>query len=197
MRGNLPTRIIPRSSLTSTCRSIGQALELVPVPEHNACVMTMNYGRMTNWLADQAVAWHSSCCYIGSLLLTVLSFCHISASAITSIPTSNNNRTIHQNPNIMQTPRLLSRASALVTKPASLSFSRTFASSYILKQRVSDLIKHDHDELRTYKDNILNAKDDDERVRWQNQFTWELARHSIAEELVVYPAMEKNWYNLA
>jgi len=60
-------------------------------------------------------------------------------------------------------------------------------------QRVSDLIKHDHDELRTYKDNILNAKDDDEKVRWQNQFTWELARHSIAEELVVYPAMEKNW----
>ncbi|KAH0108747.1 HHE domain protein, partial [Aureobasidium melanogenum] len=69
---------------------------------------------------------------------------------------------------------------------------RTFASSSILKERVSDLIKHDHDELRTYKDNILNAKDDDEKVRWQNQFTWELARHSIAEELVVYPAMEKN-----
>jgi hypothetical protein len=62
-----------------------------------------------------------------------------------------------------------------------------------LSQRISDLIKHDHDELRTYKDNILNAKDDDEKVRWQNQFTWELARHSIAEELVVYPAMEKNW----
>ncbi|KAG9839585.1 HHE domain protein, partial [Aureobasidium melanogenum] len=92
----------------------------------------------------------------------------------------------------MQTSRLLFRAPALVTKPAILPFSRTFASSSILKERVSDLIKHDHDELRTYKDNILNAKDDDEKVRWQNQFTWELARHSIAEELVVYPAMEKN-----
>jgi len=74
-----------------------------------------------------------------------------------------------------------------------MPFSRTFASSSPIMQRVSDLIKHDHDELRTYKDNILNAKDDDEKVRWQNQFTWELARHSIAEELVVYPAMEKNW----
>lgn len=97
----------------------------------------------------------------------------------------------------MQTSRLLFRASALVTKPATLPFARTFASSPLMKELVSDLIKHDHDELRTYKDNILNAKDDDERVRWQNQFTWELARHSIAEELVVYPAMEKNWYALA
>jgi hemerythrin superfamily protein len=92
----------------------------------------------------------------------------------------------------MQTSRLLSRTSVLSTK-STIPFSRTFASSSILNQRVSDLIKHDHDELRTYKDNILNAKDDDEKVRWQNQFTWELARHSIAEELVVYPAMERNW----
>jgi hemerythrin superfamily protein len=92
----------------------------------------------------------------------------------------------------MQTSRLLSRTSVFSTK-FTILFSRTFASSSILSQRVSDLIKHDHDELRTYKDNILNAKDDDEKVRWQNQFTWELARHSIAEELVVYPAMERNW----
>lgn len=85
------------------------------------------------------------------------------------------------------------RASALLTQRTTTPFSRTFASSSAIMQRVSDLIKHDHNELRTYKDNILNAKDDDEKARWQNQFTWELARHSIAEELVVYPAMEKNW----
>jgi hemerythrin superfamily protein len=92
----------------------------------------------------------------------------------------------------MQTSRLLPRASALLPKHTA-PFSRTFASSSAIMQRISDLIKHDHDELRTYKDNILKATDDDEKVRWQNQFTWELARHSIAEELVVYPAMEKNW----
>lgn len=105
----------------------------------------------------------------------------------------------HQNinssplPPTMQTSRFTSRASALLTQRTAMPFSRTFASSSAIMQRVSDLIKHDHDELRTYKDNILNAKDVDEKVRWQNQFTWELARHSIAEELVVYPAMEKNW----
>jgi hemerythrin superfamily protein len=57
---------------------------------------------------------------------------------------------------------------------------------------VMDAIKHDHAELKDYYENILGAKDDDTKIRWQNQFTWELARHSIGEELVVYPAMEKH-----
>jgi len=57
---------------------------------------------------------------------------------------------------------------------------------------VSDAIKHDHAELKEYYNNILSAKDDDSKIRWQNQFIWELARHSIGEELVVYPAMEKH-----
>ncbi|KAL7418637.1 hypothetical protein Q5752_007095 [Cryptotrichosporon argae] len=57
---------------------------------------------------------------------------------------------------------------------------------------VSDVITHDHRELDEYYNNILGASDDDARARWQNQFTWELARHSIGEELVVYPAMEEH-----
>jgi hypothetical protein len=57
---------------------------------------------------------------------------------------------------------------------------------------VSDAIKYDHAELKEYYNNILSAQDDDSKIRWQNQFTWELARHSIGEELVVYPAMEKH-----
>lgn len=55
-----------------------------------------------------------------------------------------------------------------------------------------DLIIHDHSELSDYYQKIKNAQDEETKVRWQNQFTWELARHSIAEELVVYPAMEKH-----
>ena len=58
--------------------------------------------------------------------------------------------------------------------------------------RVMEAIKHDHSELRDYYHKILDAKDADTKARWQNQFTWELARHSIGEELVVYPAMERN-----
>ena len=56
---------------------------------------------------------------------------------------------------------------------------------------ISDAIKKDHREIESYYENIINTSDETEQVRWQNQFTWELARHSIGEELVVYPALEK------
>ncbi|KAI5791929.1 hemerythrin HHE cation binding domain-containing protein, partial [Geopyxis carbonaria] len=56
---------------------------------------------------------------------------------------------------------------------------------------ISDAITTDHRELETYYHNIINATDADTAVRWQNQFVWELARHSIGEELVLYPAFEK------
>ncbi|EXJ85447.1 hypothetical protein A1O1_05811 [Capronia coronata CBS 617.96] len=56
---------------------------------------------------------------------------------------------------------------------------------------IMSVIKHDHSELKQFYVKIKEAKDDDTKTRYQNQFTWELARHSIGEELVVYPAMEK------
>lgn len=36
------------------------------------------------------------------------------------------------------------------------------------------------------------ATSDAEKEEWSNQLRWELARHSVAEELVLYPAMEKH-----
>ncbi|GAD96773.1 conserved hypothetical protein [Paecilomyces variotii No. 5] len=57
--------------------------------------------------------------------------------------------------------------------------------------RIIDTIKQDHRDLEAYYDKIVNSKDPDEQTRFQNQFTWELARHSHAEELIVYPAFEK------
>ena len=57
---------------------------------------------------------------------------------------------------------------------------------------ISQTIKNDHRELEEAYNKILSAAEDDEKVRWQNQFTLELARHSIGEELLVYPAFEKN-----
>ncbi|KAL4914883.1 hemerythrin HHE cation binding domain-containing protein [Aspergillus aurantiobrunneus] len=58
--------------------------------------------------------------------------------------------------------------------------------------RISDSIKKDHRELEDYYSKILAAETDKEKTQWQNQFSWELARHSIGEELVVYPVFEKN-----
>lgn len=54
------------------------------------------------------------------------------------------------------------------------------------------MIIEDHKELKSYYDKIMNSSDHDEQTRYQNLFVWELARHSIGEEIVVYPAMEKH-----
>jgi len=56
---------------------------------------------------------------------------------------------------------------------------------------ISDAIKKDHREIEDYYRKILASSTDKEKTQWQNQFTWELARHSIGEELVVYPQFEK------
>ncbi|KGO73096.1 hypothetical protein PITC_098270 [Penicillium italicum] len=57
--------------------------------------------------------------------------------------------------------------------------------------RISEAIRDDHRRLESCYNIIVNSEDEDEQTRFQNQFTWELARHAIAEELVVFPALEK------
>jgi len=56
---------------------------------------------------------------------------------------------------------------------------------------ISDAIIKDHRELEQYYKEVVNSSDHDHQQRYGNQFTWELARHSVGEELVVYPAFEK------
>lgn len=58
--------------------------------------------------------------------------------------------------------------------------------------RVSDTIIKDHRELEDYFNKIVSSTDPTEQTAFQNQFTWELARHSVGEELIVYPAFEKH-----
>jgi hemerythrin superfamily protein len=57
---------------------------------------------------------------------------------------------------------------------------------------ISDAIIKDHRELEQYYNEVINSNDHDHQDRFGNQFTWELARHSVGEELVVYPAFEKH-----
>lgn len=69
---------------------------------------------------------------------------------------------------------------------------RAFATSQILRApALSEAITSDHRDLEKYYKEVINSKDIDHQTRYGNQFTWELARHSVAEELIVYPAMEK------
>ena len=58
--------------------------------------------------------------------------------------------------------------------------------------RILPTIEHEHRELEYHAHKILNSADPDERTRYQNILTWELARHIVSEELVVYPALAKH-----
>lgn len=57
--------------------------------------------------------------------------------------------------------------------------------------RISEAITKDHQDLESLYKAILTSEDVDEQKRFQDQFSWELARHAVAEELVVHPAIEK------
>lgn len=66
------------------------------------------------------------------------------------------------------------RTAARINTLTPLILARGLAASHL--SSLTDAIKHDHRELETYFSNILNAKDNDTKVRWQNQLVWELSR---------------------
>ncbi|EAW09084.1 HHE domain protein [Aspergillus clavatus NRRL 1] len=74
----------------------------------------------------------------------------------------------------------------------SLPIARAVSTTPIMTGRITDTVKQDHRQLEACYDKIMHATDRDDQIRFQNLFTWELARHSIGEELVVYPAFEKH-----
>lgn len=66
-------------------------------------------------------------------------------------------------------------------------------SSAAAMSTISEAITKDHQELATYYNEVINNPDNlDQQQRYGNQFVWELARHSVGEELIVYPAFEKH-----
>ncbi|KAI1373371.1 hypothetical protein F4677DRAFT_429457 [Hypoxylon crocopeplum] len=69
---------------------------------------------------------------------------------------------------------------------------RSFSATAAARGPLLNTIQSDHRELEAYYPHVINNKSSEERVRYQNLFVWELARHSVAEEIIVYPAMEKH-----
>lgn len=43
-----------------------------------------------------------------------------------------------------------------------------------------------------YYDNYKKTSNVDEKERWARQLIWEVARHAVGEEIVVYPLMEEH-----
>jgi len=58
---------------------------------------------------------------------------------------------------------------------------------------IVDRIKHDHEELEEayskYKAAHRNG-DENEAGKWFREFVWEISRHSVSEEIVLYPMLD-------
>ncbi|CRG92553.1 putative hemerythrin-like protein C869,06c [Talaromyces islandicus] len=57
---------------------------------------------------------------------------------------------------------------------------------------ITKAVGRDHRNLEANCHTIVKSGDRDERTRFQNELTWELARHSVAEELILCPAFERH-----
>ena len=78
-------------------------------------------------------------------------------------------------------PRMLIPAYASIGSSPIVSLYSTTSHSSNMSMTVTEAVTHDHRELEDYYNNIKKALDHDTATRWQNQFVWELARHSIGE----------------
>ena len=56
---------------------------------------------------------------------------------------------------------------------------------------ISEAIKSDHEKMQSYYNAIVSSEDADEQTRIQKDLIWELTRHAVSEERVVYPKMEE------
>jgi len=83
---------------------------------------------------------------------------------------------------------------ASYTNPTIYRFSTT-ARAMAHQKTLTEAIKEDHQEMYEYYDEYTRARnnsDVDAEGRWARQLTWEVARHAVGEEIVVYPLMEKH-----
>ncbi|KAI1469481.1 HHE domain protein [Daldinia caldariorum] len=79
--------------------------------------------------------------------------------------------------------------------PRSRQRLHPFSTTASLRGPLLNTLKHDHQELAAYAPHIVQNKNADERTRFRNLFVWELARHSMAEEIIIYPAIQKHVEN--
>lgn len=56
---------------------------------------------------------------------------------------------------------------------------------------IEDMVIEDHLEAKAFIKKYKTAKSKDEGLKWYHQFVWEICRHSIGEELVLYPLIKE------
>jgi len=58
--------------------------------------------------------------------------------------------------------------------------------------RLSEALGADHSYLEEYYEHLKSASTEDDKIKWRNMLTRNLARHAISEKLTVYPAIGKH-----
>jgi hypothetical protein len=119
---------------------------------------------------------------------------YLKALTLNDIHLSRHENQLHLAPRIMLSARtFITPVARAAFRPQIVRVSvNTRLASIRAASTISEAITKDHRELKQYYDEIVNNPDNiDHQTRFGNQFTWELARHSVAEELLVYPALEK------
>jgi hemerythrin superfamily protein len=56
---------------------------------------------------------------------------------------------------------------------------------------IDELILADHKDLKVYLRKFEESPTFEEASRWLHQFIWDICRHSIAEEIILYPILKK------
>jgi len=57
--------------------------------------------------------------------------------------------------------------------------------------KISEAVKNDHRQIEAYYNRMAQSDDPGYLEEYQNAFIWKLSRHSIAEEIVLYPNLER------
>ena len=76
-----------------------------------------------------------------------------------------------------------------------MPLARMFAKPNSKTSSITEAIRQDHLTLDGFYHQITQASDADHKKRFRNIFTWELVRHTISEELILYPELEKQLSN--
>ncbi len=60
---------------------------------------------------------------------------------------------------------------------------------------IEELIIEDHNECKALLNKYRESSNREEALKWYHQFVWEVSRHAIAEELVLYPIIREKVTN--
>ena len=83
--------------------------------------------------------------------------------------------------------RYIVQRPSLSARPSIARYRCLHVTSVEPKATLQTAVTQDHAELKRYYDQYKAATAEEGKIKWGNAFIWEMTRHALGEELVVYP----------